>query len=374
MNKIIGYALVASVLLPTVALAADFRVGEQFSTSVKDAQSGNVYFAGKTVTSHAPVGGDVTVAGGTVLIDGPVSSDVLATGGTVTLVSNVSGDVRVMGGTVLVEGIVGGDVVAAGGTVNVGGTGVGGDVAIAGGTVRIDAPVAGKVIVRGGDVYINSAIQGTVDIEADTVTLGKDAVIAGDLTYKASKELVREDGATVNGQLHFEQYEKRDTSRAAMAAIFSVWVLGKFLSLLACALIVGLVFRRYSKQVIEKALARPWAEILRGLIIAIVLPVLSVILFATLVGIPFGILGLLSFGALLVISCILTPIIVGSVAYRYFFKKESEVSWRSILLGTALVSVVGLVPFLGGIVLALLGLLTIGVVATMKWDVMQQWR
>jgi hypothetical protein len=375
MKKILGYAVAAAVLvLPAVAFAAEFRMGDQASVRADERVSNDVYLAGSTVTSAGSVAGDVVAGGGTVVISGAVGADVLAAGGNLTILSSVGDDVRVAGGNVVIEGGVGGDIIAGGGQITIGGPGARGDIVIGGGNVRIDAPVGGNVKIAGGMVYLNAPVAGSVTIEAGTVTLGSNAVIAGDLAYKADKELVKEEGAVVKGKIQFTQRNRSQIPAAALAALFSIWVLGKFVVLLVCALFVGLVFKRYSKELVAKVTKRPWLELGRGFLVLVALPAASVLLMASIIGLPFGLLGVLSFIAALLFAWIVAPIIVGSVLYRYFSKREWEVSWKTIVLGVLVYSVVGLVPILGGLLQLAAILLALGAIAAVKWEIVRQWR
>lgn len=375
MQKTIGYALAMAMLaVPVVSLAAEFRVGEQPSVRTDERIANDLYIAGGNIMSAGSVSGDIAAGGGTVIISGDVGADVLAGGGNITILSAVADDLRVGGGNIVIQGKVGGDLIAGGGQITIGGPGIGGDVIIGAGTLRIDAPVAGNVRIGGGAIYINSPIAGNVQIDADTVTLGSGAVISGNLTYKAKKEAVMEEGAVVKGKIDYTERTKRGLSAAAIGAILSLFVLGKFLTLFIGALLIGLALRRYSAEVVAKAVERPLLEIGRGLVVFVVLPVVSVLLLVTVVGVPIGVLGFLAFAAALLFAWLIAPIIVGSVAYKYFSKRELEISWKTILLGTLIYQVVGIVPLLGNLAQILLILLALGVISALKWNIIQQWR
>jgi cytoskeletal protein CcmA (bactofilin family) len=375
MKKHLAWAAALALLLPGLALAAEFRAGDQPSVAQHERIQNDVYLAGSSVTSAGTVVGDVIAGGGTVVVSGEVSADVIAGGGTVTVLSTVGDDVRAGGGTLVVMGKIGGDAILGGGQITLGGPGVAGDVAVGGGTVRIDAPVMGSVKIGGGAVYINSQINGKVEVDADTLTLGRNAVINGDLIYKATKEVTEEPGALVKGKVNFTPRATNAEAFpvAAFAAIFSLWVIGKFLALLAASLVVGLMFRRYSNRVVEQATARPWFEMGRGLLAVAAIPVISALLCVTVVGIPLGILGFLSFAALMLFSWIVTPFIVGSVVYGYI-AKQTEVSWKTILLGVIIYSVLGVIPVLGWLAQLLVSLIAIGSVVAIKQEVVRAWR
>ncbi|MCR4333713.1 MAG: hypothetical protein NUV60_01670 [Patescibacteria group bacterium] len=377
MKKTLLYGAVAVALIaPLTTLAAEFRTGEQPAVLASENIAGDVYLFGPSVTSAGTVAGDLVAGGGNVTISGNVGIDVAAGGGNVTISGNVGDDARVGGGNVVILGKVGGDVIVGGGQVNIGGAGVGGDVLMGAGTVRIDAPIAGSLKVGGGSIYINAPITGAVTIfKANKVTLGPSAIIYGDLSYEAKGELTKEDGAEVRGEVKYTPLVKKQAvSPGLIFGIISAWVIGKFLVILVCALIVGLLLRRYTTEVVTRATARPLVELGRGFLVLVALPIVSVVLMITVLGIPFGILGIIGLIALMLFTCIVAPIIIGSVVWRYFSPDDLEISWKTILLGVFVFQLLGFVPFIGWLVQAIISLIAIGVIASIKWEMLQGWR
>lgn len=375
MRNSIKYIVIASVVaLPLVSFAFEFRTGEQPSVKKDEKIVNDVYMAGGSVSSTGTIDGDLIAGGGSIVVSGDVTGDVNLGGGNVSILSNIGDDLRVGGGTIVIEGRIKGDLIMGGGQITIGGPGIGGDLVIGGGNIRIDAPIGGKVTIGGGNVYINAPIAGDIKIEADKVTLGSSAIISGNLTYKAKEELVKEEGAVVNGEIKFEPRVKRRISPIALAAIFSTLILWKFFVLLASSLLVAMIFRRYTREMVTIATGRPVFELGRGLLVLVLAPIISVLLLATLIGIPLGILGLIGFAALMIFAWIISPIILGSTAYRYFSKRETEVSWKTILLGVFLYSLLGFVPFIGHLAQILLMLLTLGTIVSLKLQIIKEWR
>lgn len=375
MKKFFKYGLFVLVLvLPMVSFSAEFKAGDQVSTGKSESIVDDVYMAGSSVMSAGNIVGDLITAGGNIIISGNIEQDLMVGGANVNILSNIGDDVRAFGGTVILSGEVKGDVLLGGGQITVSGAGIGGDIAVAGGVVNIDAPVAGDAFIAGGNIYINSSIEGDVKIEAEKITLGSNTVISGNLTYKAKEEIIKEVGATVLGTVDFKLMEKRGGSSNMFWAVFSAMVLWKFLTLLACALVVGLLLRRFNRDLAGIATDSPWGQMGKGLVTLIILPFVSLFLFVTLVGIPFGIIGLLGFVIMMIFAWILTPIIVGSIVYSYFSKRDWEVSWKTILLGVFLFTLLGLVPFLGSFVQMLLMFIVLGSVVTLKFRILKEWR
>ncbi len=363
-------------LVPAVVLAATFHSGDTVSIHANAGENiaDDVYAAGGTVTSAGSIGGDLYAGGGTVLITGSVLADAVIGGGTVTVTGSVGDDLRIGGGTIVVQGPVGGDVVVGGGQIQLAGGQIGGDVLAGGGTVRIESPVGQDVKAGGGEVYINGPVAGNVEIEADKITLGSNAIISGNFTYKSPNAAIIEQGAQVRGQTTYTPTPGKHASGAALAAFISFGLFVKILMLLTGALVIGLVFKRYSTHLVHSALRRPWPEMARGLIALIVLPVLSVLLMITVIGLPLGILGLIGFVALMIFTWLMAPVLLGSFVYQWFTKGEFVVNWKSILIGVFAYVILSALPFVGWLIQFALMLLTLGTVLNHKWQLLKEWR
>src|SRR3989344_8590290 len=242
--------LVGALIIPVGALAAEIRPGQSPFLSASEVTLGNLYLVGGNVSSAGRVNGDLAIGGGTITVSGPVSQDLLMGGGNIMIAGDVGGDVRGGGGNILINGRVGGDVVLAGGSVQIAGGGVGGDVLSAGGSLQLLAPVGGSMQLAGGEATINSHVRGNVQFKGNKLTLGKDAVIDGNLDYSAKAEATVEAGALVKGKTTFEPLKAASTtpgiSVGGIIAIVSLFFLGKFLATLIFALALGLFFRRYT--------------------------------------------------------------------------------------------------------------------------------
>ncbi|XKT74346.1 MAG: hypothetical protein ACJKTH_03250 [Patescibacteria group bacterium UBA2163] len=366
--------LLVVTALPSTALAAQFEVGEQPSLPT-GAIIDDVYMAGGNVHSAADITGDLVAGGGNVLIDGSISEDLITSGGSVTITGAVGDDLRVAGGAVTITGAIGGDVVAGTGQLHISGEGIGGDLVWGGGMLQLNAPVAGNVRLGGGEVIINAPIEGSVEFYGDTLILGSDASITGTLTYQSPNEVIMKDGAVVNGEISYEQTTPKDmVDVSTVATIFSVVTLIAFLMWLVAGLVIGLVFRRYTTTVVTHALTRPLASLGYGLSAAIVLPIISIILLFTIIGLPFAGLGLIAFAGLMLMGAILTPIALGSLLMKWTDRQpEYVVNWKSILLGVLVYMLLGFVPFIGGLVQLILTIMVIGGIVKLKLDIAKEW-
>lgn len=378
MKKIVStVAMLGLAFLPSFALASTFKSGDQPSIGATETIIDDLYIVGGNVSVAGNILGDLIAGGGTVLVSGDIQSDLIAGGGTITVLSKIGDDLRLAGGSITIQGGVQDDVLIAGGQVRLGGPSVGGDVSIAAGVVTIETQISGDVRVGGGEVYINSPILGKVIVEGGELTLGPKADLRNDLTYRTEKEAVMEEGSRVQGKITYEprKYDgAKGAAKAGLFALVSIWIVGKFLALFFSALLLGLYFRRYSSELVRISTENPLRELGRGFIVAVVLPIASVALCATLIGIPLGLIGFVIYGVILIFAWMVTPIILGSVVKRYIFKRGLDVSWKSILLGTVLYSILGIVPFVGWLITCGFFLLALGAGAKIKMDTLGQWR
>ncbi len=385
MNKSFVYIpLIIGVLflsIPNISDAAQFKAGEQVTIAQGEAPSGDVYVAGGSVTVSAPIDGDLHAAGGSVIIPESVSADLSLGGGNLMVVGDVGDDLRVAGGSVVVSGKVGGDLVGVAGQLQLTGPGVSGDVIWAGGVLTIDAPVQGNVRVVGGELHINAPIQGTVEFKGDELSLGSGAILGKTLTYAASEEAEMAVGAQVRGAISYEPHtpyntdEMKNQARHAVAALASVTLLLTFLAQLAGAMALGLYFHKYAHMLTQRITEKALSEFGRGAAVALALPLIGLVLVVSGIGLFLGTLALLGFAAVLISGYLFAPVLLGSLLYRWFLKdKTYTVSWKTILLGVLVYTLLGLIPLIGWLLKTILVLMVIGALVKIKWGVAQQWR
>ncbi len=349
MNKKIFLGALAAMLLsivPFSASAAVFQAGQNYSLGSASVVNDNLYVAGANVSMAGKVSGDLLAAGANVAISGPVQADVLAVGGTVNVSGQVGGNLRAAGGNVILSGSTGGETVAAGGSVNYSGT------------------TAKNAYFYAGKVYINGQVNGDLQVSANEVTLGPDAVVSGNFSYSSPKEAVMENGATVKGQVNFNKIApkagEKDKS-GMLAGLIALTAVLKFLAIALAAIIALYAFKRGTSSVVNQAVSNFWKEAGRGFIILIVTPIAGIISFATLIGLPLGLLALFLYAALIMASVIVSPLVFARLCLKYVFKKDGyETNWWIVILSVLVLGVISLIPIVGWIFSFILFLASMG--------------
>lgn len=358
MKKTLLIILTLAFLVSLPASAALLELEEEYSLNRDETISDNLYVGSGDILISGNVFGDFVAAGGNILINGRISKDLTIAGGSINILGEIGDDLRAIGGQVVINNNVKGDVVIAGGNVNIlSGARIGGDVVVAGGRVSIDGTVNGDIKAAGGKLVINGTVLGNVQAGLlNKFRIGRNAVINGNVSYNSPLKANIEDGATIRGDVIFNQTNRpsfgidaKDARKTALAFI-GVLALLKFLAVLGAGIISVLVFKNKSKDLVNNSLPHFWAELLRGLVVLIVAPVIIIILLLSVVGSLFGLLGMLVVASFLLVARIYAGIILGGWLYKVFSKSKSvKVSWDSALIGIVILQLVGYIPIVGWI-------------------------
>jgi cytoskeletal protein CcmA (bactofilin family) len=287
--------------------------------------------------------GDLSAVGGTILIAGTVTGDVEATGGSIVVAATgvVDGDLSAIGGSVLVEGTVGGDAAVSAGSILVReGASVGGTLEAAAGSVRMDGQVAGDARLAG-----------------ETVTVGPTAAIGGDLLYDAGTAAIAPD-ASVAGAVRAEAGVVDVGPEVAPPAIpRGVGAVYGLLANLVLGAALLVVVPRFTGAVTGVGTREALRSGGVGFLALVGVPIALVLVAVTIVGIPLSLAGLVAFALLLWVAFVYGSLVAGTWLLSLL---DREGRWLALVSGLVAVALVGLVPFVGGVVRFLVLLVGLG--------------
>ena len=325
------------------------------SLLVASSTAGNAYVLGGTVVATAPVGGDLTAVAGSIDDAAPVAGDALLLGGTASVRAAVAGDVRLVAGSAHVEKEVGGDLAALG--FSVADTApVAGSVEVAAATVTLEGGAGGDVTVYGNTVTLGGAYGGNVRVVAgDRLTLLPDTHIKGTLSYEAPVPATIPESATSSGGVIFtaaSYLPGTSVSRSLSVASIGIFLFARILaSMILAGLLAGLfpvlaehvvaeayVPRRRSRHIVLTTLL--------GFAAAVATPILTLLLALTLVGLGLALLLGLAYILVGLLSLVYAGIALGGCIARLAFGR-AHVKWSDGVLGTLILSLVGLMPIIG---------------------------
>jgi len=310
----------------------------------------DLYLAGAQVDLYATVNGDVVVAGGQLNLEGDISADVLAAGGTITLRGAIADDARLAGGDIRVAGSIGDDLIAAGGRLHLSPAArIAGRALLAGGDIRVDGQVSEELRVSGGRVVISGAVDGDVRLWAEQIVIEDSAQINGSLYYRSAQPAMIAEGARIQGQVVHTPVDV-DLRPIAAAALFAGLMI--LLSVMLTAVVLYLLFPDFSLDASRKIRAEAGQSLLIGLAVFAGIPVLTVILFSTAVGIWLGLMLLALYLALLLGGYFVGALSIGTAVLNMMHKTDAGKALHAAALAVALLvlAIVNLVPLLGSLI------------------------
>lgn len=346
MNKQILYFFVCLVLvLPLVTEAGPIiRSGESISVDAEQILKGDFYGLATKITISGASENDVSIAGGTVTINAPVAEDLTVLGGTVQIHSDVGDDVRVVGGEVTLGKLVKGDVVVLGGTLTILSTAeIQGDILFMGGSLIVEGNVTGSIHGTADTVRINSEIGGDVMLGVKSLfSIGDKAKIHGDITYASREDVVRAQEAHIVGEVR-----KTDVALDTSSGFFGFYTF-KLSMLIFTAFLLYFIARRRVQAIVEYSNQSCGTLGLTGLAVFLGVPLVAGVLMISFIGLFAGIILLALYAIMLILSFTLGGVMLGYYLQKKI-KRGETVTLTTVGSGVFLFSLMGLVPYVGGI-------------------------
>jgi hypothetical protein len=232
-----------------------------------------------------------------------------------------------------------------------------GSAVIFNGPATIDGTVRESLVVFNGRTQISGTVDGDVVVFNGSVSLTSSAVVGGDLVTQSTPQVA--DGASVRGSQQ-SVATRFDFENIGFASRIAWWI-GYSVSTLVLGVLLLLLIPNLDARI--RAAWRGWTgqSIGFGAGLFFLLPIAAVILLITVVGIPLGLFLLLGLALLYTVGYVAGAHLLGTLLIR-----PPTSRFVVFLAGWAILRVVGLIPFLGGLVwlvAAILGLGTLAVAA-----------
>jgi hypothetical protein len=333
--------------LPLTAAAADLRQGTDVTVGRTETVNDDIYAGAGTISIEGTVNGNVIAGGGTITVSGNVARDLIVGGGTINVTGHVGGSIIAAGGNLTLNGVVDHDIVATGGTIDIGsGATIGRDLVVAGGMATVSAPITRRVQMSSGNLTLRNRVGGDVRGRVDHLKLDG-AQIGGNLDYTSSNSVDLVNGARVAGTT--TRHAPTDNRGAGNG--FLDW-LRELIGIFALGVILIFLLPGISSRAIDTLRAQPLPSLGIGAAILIIPPIAALIVF--IVGI---IIGGWWLGVLVVPLWILVLavgyVVSGFLVGRLLFARLGWAGYHDVLAllgGLFVLTVVGLLPVLGGLV------------------------
>ncbi len=343
------------------AMALDVRKSDNVLTiGADEVIEDTLMLASETILVEGTVNGDLIAVGQRVDITGQVSGNIITFAETVTLKGDAGGMVLGAASTFTVEGSASGNLWAAGEKVNIGANSqIGGNLTTAAQRVLMQGSVGRDLHAASETVEIEGQVDQNLVVAGRQLRLLGDAQVGGNVRFHTSDPdgLHRAESASVMGEVTFEEAPEGASGGSRYRSIeFYLWKLAYLFG----AFVTGLLLLWLLPSMRNIALGsgmQTFKTACFGLLGMISVPVAALVLGLTIIGLPLAMIAI----ALWLIALYLAKVLVGAIVGRMLFQADSN-SWQSLLAGLAIVVVAINIPYIGGVIGALVTLVGLGLI------------
>jgi len=334
-----------------------------------DTLENDLYQWGQMLAVDGTLDGDVIAWVQTAKVLGTVTQDLNVFTQDLSIMGEVGDDVRAMCQSLSLDGRVKGDILAFAATFAVSDRSViEGDVRVGCGAATINGTVNGNLVLYAGQVVLNGKVLGDAMVTSDAViTLGENAEIVGDLSYKAPVPLEIKPGQ-VGGEVMFipKELDEDEGTDFDFPRGFGVFF---HIFLFVTAVIAGSILVALTKDHANRTASivrrKPLKSLGIGFIAFICVPVLALITLILIVTIPVSMLLILGYAIAAYIAKFYVAIWVGNLILR---RKDGDP--RSpvpvMLLGLVVLYILTALPFIGTLISFLIVFLGFGALLQRK--------
>ncbi len=349
--------LVFGLCLPAVNRAMIFKNGEKIIVERQDIITEDLYMAGELINFYGSALQDVWAVARTAFFWGVVGQDLNLLVSDGEIKGEVGDDLRLMGNKAMVAAKVSGSLLFIGNELRLHRDAtVGSDAFILAGSTILDGVIQGPVTINSEKIILNGTLMNDVTIKTKSLVLGPNASIYGHLTYSTPERLGPKLSQQVKGTITWKKSLPPAPSQNWLFNLGHWWFLFTlvynltvFLALLAVGLLVIALWPRACQRYTDLINTKPLPTLGWGLAVILGLPVLTIILLITVVGIPLALVLVFFYLVLLVFSKLGIALWLG----QKIFKASDRTPGKFMLgmaIGLALLTLIGFIPLLNSLI------------------------
>jgi hypothetical protein len=243
---------------------------------------------------------------------------------------------------------------------------IGDDARLIAGTLEIQGTIGGHLTAVARRIVISGTVAGKADLRAKEIVIASGARLGGELVARSPKNPEIASGASVAGPVREIETEVSIPDPKDLPRIIAWFAVTAAIVLLLGAFLLGVLAQLAVPGPLSRGAAalrtELWGSIGRGLAWILLLPAIGALLFASLIGIPAGVILMATFVVLLALASVTAAYAIGlwvrnrrAAAGAPEPSTGGRIAWT--LLGILILLVAWAVPVVGWIfaLLALLG-------------------
>jgi cytoskeletal protein CcmA (bactofilin family) len=340
--------LIVLLTLSLPSSALERRHAEFVTVPANETVDDTLLAAGNTVRVDGVVNGDLLVFARTLEVGGTIKGDLVSFAKRIVVSGNIEGHIFNCSQSLDLDGQLGHSLYGWSQSIRLSNRGRIGDAIVVGaGDVVVEGEVKRSATIYTGNADVSGSIGRELTMAGGSLTLTNTARVGGDLTARVHqlKDVHINDGATIAGKRDIQVRVRHNRFTQPRFYFYqAVW--------LAAAMLIGwlglLLFPGFF-EACTQAVGSGWRSLGLGFATLVGVPLAIIVAAITLVGLP---LSLMLF-ALYLVALYLAKIWVGAFLGRMLLKPAGSTKheWLlGLLLGLATLTIVGFVPYLGGLV------------------------
>ncbi len=261
---------------------------------VGEVHRGDFFAMGHSVEISGVVTGDAYIFASQIFIDGTVKGDLLAIGGSIEISGNLQNNIRVIGGQVMINGkIAQNGTVIAGNVQTTSSSETSGNVVCIAGNADLAGVIGSDLTLLASNGRLVGKVMGDLAAIVGQMRLTSRAFVGKNFEYTSNSEAWIDKGAQVMGKTIHQPSFFQGLFKGRLLKIFLLGtrfavVLMNFLY----SFFIGYLLIRYFPENLHKALANlshhPVKSFGVGVLMLIFLPLASLLLLMTILGVPFA--------------------------------------------------------------------------------------
>lgn len=342
------HLLIVLLMFSLPSLALERRHGEFVNVAANETVDDTLVAAGNTVRVEGVVNGDLVAFGRILEVSGSVKGDLVSFAKRTVVSGTVEGRIYNFSQSLDLDGQLGHSLYAWVQSLRVDNRArVGEGIVVGAGDISLEGEVKRSATIFASSADVSGSIGRELTMAGGSLTLANTARVGGDLSARVRqlKDVHIADGATIAGKRDIQvRVRKSPFTRPRFYFHQAVW--------LAAAMLVGwlgvVLFPGFF-QACTQAVGSGWRSLGLGVGVLAGIPLAALVGCITLVGIPVSLMLFAAYLAAIYLAKIWVAAFLG-----WLLLKPAEATKRDwllgLLVGLLILTVVGFIPFLGGLV------------------------
>lgn len=340
MKKTFKIILILLVLISVILInikTITSKINEELALE-KDKKYYDDYFVlTKYIKNKGILVGDLTSFSLELYNSGEIKGDILAS----TLYGEIDGllrgDVRIIGGLINIDGEIRKNITAFTKEIKINDNSiVDGSLTVFTKKLKVYGHVGSGINGSVETLIINGEVKGDINIKAKEILFGPNGKVHGDIYYKSDKELLIPK-EYVKGEI---EYIKDNTLKK-----INIFILYKKLISYFCLIFIGILLNQIIPNEVQSLThiikEKKQYNFFFGAMFLIIIPIITILMMLTIIGIPISILLVL----LYIIVTYIIKIPIGYLVGDYIIKKDDKN--LKIITGILLLMIIHLIPYIG---------------------------